>query len=584
MNLDDSQYVAVTSEHKKTLVVAGAGSGKTRVLIERIRHLIDNGTSPHDILAFTFTRKAAGEMKKRLVDIIGSNAHKVTMGTSHAIGAEMIRRYDSQKARCSIYGPIESELVLKDVAEEMGVYKKKAWKPSRKSIDNAFLQYAAQKIFPEKDDPAYNLFHAFQYRCSQNRALTYDDLLVVFWGLIPLLAQFLSWKHVLVDECQDLTPLQWDIINDIGLRFGASIFAVGDTDQSIYRFRGACPSYVIDHQLDFGATFLLETNYRSLPGIVSCGNDVIKHCTSRIEKKSVPFRKNNCGSSISVNPVENIDSKLVMMMIQELMENEGGIAVLSRTHILLQKISRSLTEKNIRHIYVGNTNSMLKDTPAITVHSFLRLCLNPLDNFSFMTIRKHLGISDLDYAQIRQEATKARVGHLTAWLQRPSTSPEVARFFSNNKKLPSALSEIERMNLPIFSGPVFDFAANWIDENKEGNLFTQEYLDYVAVFDMQDEIVEDEEAPQLILSTIHAAKGLEFPTVIMVGMNDGIFPGSRAIADADNMNDEIRLAYVGMTRAEDTLFLTSRPTITEDVKGHVMECPVSRFVRWAMEG
>jgi DNA helicase-2/ATP-dependent DNA helicase PcrA len=870
--LDPQQQAAVESTANKTMVIAGAGSGKTRVLIARIEHLLSQGASPFEIVALTFTRKAAGEMKTRLEAAIGRKARHITMGTSHSIAAEMIRRYDPDRAGNTIYGPIETDLVLKDVAMETGVYKK-AWKPARGVIDKAFLDYATTTARPKEGDPALDIFNAFQFRCRQNRALTYDDLLVEFHQLIPTLAKYLNWKHILVDECQDLTPLQWNIINDISMFFDASIFAVGDLDQcqpagtkvlladdteinieeldpsvhelrvydkhdalicgghnkgfhfsinsrkysgaicdisaggkqtactgnhkwwvkwshrslnknvvylmkqgdrfrvgwcqlfskkgnshlsvrcrlenadaawilgvfdtkkdasvyeqiisvrfgiptimfrpndgcgyydkeaidyifsevgplsyaalkclsehgkdisnpfwiknlkthrgaetvfgvtadnfepdlfkvpvregrrnirwedasiskrividivvysldvekhhtyiadgictrnSIYSFRGAVPDYMLTHCDDF-IRYLLETNYRSLPGIVAAGNNVIRHNRIRVDKTSVAFRENVFPNLPSFRVLKDVDSAAIVDMIGADLEITGEItaehevAVLARNHYLLKKVSTLLTDAQIDHTYAGAKNDMLRELPAVTLHSFLRLCVNPNDNFSFMVIRKLLGVSDQQYAEIRLDATRRRVGHLVAWMIQCPLGTGSGFFFTSNSgkeaMLPEAMSGLIDLFQEISSGlditPVVKFADAWIDSNEYEGLTIKNYLDYLALFDVQDELTSDEDAPKVTLSTIHAAKGLEFKTVIVAGLNEGIFPGRRAVDDDIELEAERNLAYVAFTRAEDRLFLTVRPERTVDAKGIEHVNQVSRFVGEAMNG
>lgn len=599
VHLDDQQLVAVMSDHDKTLVVAGAGSGKTRVLVERIDHILNLGASPYEIIALTFTRKAAGEMKTRMETLMGRQARKITVGTSHSIAAEMIRRYDPTRSGSSIYGPIETNLVLKDVATEIGAFKK-TWKPARAIIDKVMLDYATTGTLPEPDHAAHDVFQAFRHRCAQNRALTYDDLLVEFWALIPTLSKYLNWKYILVDESQDLTPLQWEIINDISKYFGASIYAVGDLDQSIYRFRGAAPKYLLTNCQDY-TTFVLETNYRSLPGIVDAGNKVIRNNKNRIEKTSAAFRGTFDAEVCPVKVIRDVDSAGIVSMVGHRPKGEE-VAVLARNHFLLKKVSKLLTEKNIDHTYAGSKNDMLRELPAITLHSFLRLCVNPMDNFSFMVIRKIIGVTDQEYAEIRLKATMERVGHLSAWLTSKALNNRFSEFFRQNSgkgaRLPEALIDLIEMaglstdphdltkcwNMDV--APVINFANGWINDNQNGDVLIQSYLDYLALFDVQDELaVGGPDAPPLpsvTLSTVHAAKGLEFSTVIVAGLNEGIFPGGRVQDDPDEEEDERRLCYVAITRAKDRLFLTSRPERTFDKYDHEHLNPVSRFVGEAM--
>lgn len=605
-NLDDHQLAAVESAHMRTLVMAGAGSGKTRVLVERIAYLIEEKqVSPYEIVALTFTRKASSEMKTRLRLRIGNKARAITCGTSHGIAVDMIRKFNPAKTRHSVYGEAESQMVLKDVAEELGVFKK-TWKVPKKIIDAVLMNYAVQGQLPMESDPARPIFTAFKRRCEQNQALTYDDLLVELHKMIPELAKYLNWRYILVDECQDLTPLQWGIINDISFNFKADIYAVGDLDQSIYSFRGAYPEYLLYDCSDY-VRFILEPNYRSMPEIVAAGNNVIQNNVDRIKKTSVAFREYPVlGNPLSfidgmerifgeVQLHKNIDSASIVDMISGRINSRiprGGIAVLARTHSLLQKISRLLDEKNIAHVYAGNKNSMLKELPAVTVHAFLRLLVNPMDNFSFMVIRKILCLSDLEYSELRYKATCLETSHFVSWMYLYTEDTPERRFFSCYDLL-EALNFIFNMATGLTSSepwvidikPIFAFIDNWLCDPSNNNPIIQIYLDYVATFDTQDELDKGEdEQPNVILSTIHAAKGLEFDTVIIAGMNEGIFPSARAESSVKDMEDERRLAYVAITRAKDRLIMTVRPEHTVDAKGNGHDNPISRFVREATNG
>jgi len=588
MKLDQQQQAAVESTAQKTMVVAGPGSGKTRVLVERIAHLIGNGASPYEICSFSFTRKSAMELKSRLVERIGKQAHNITCGTSHSVALEMIRRFDQRRAHYSVYGEMETQMVLKDVAEEMGVYKK-TWKIPKRDIDAALLEYAAHGSMPH--GPHAKLIDAFWLRLRQNRAFTYDDLLIEFLKIVPELSKYLNWAHVLVDECQDLTPLQWDIVNAISRHFQASIFAVGDPDQQIFSFRGSDSAPMMRAEQDGYQVFLLENNYRSLPEIVNVTNNVIRHNQNRIPKYSVPTRIEPALPECLIVGLQRVHDTVQIhrdvdsAMISEIVSSYcgGEIAVLARNHYLLQKVSRLLSDMDVAHIYAGQKNNMLKELPAVTVHSFLRLLCNHHDNFSFMVIRKLLGVDDREYAEIRYHAVKNGMSHLETWMEFSGVldSSNFFRHFDGSDRVTEAVDE-------IMTGPVADvlFGQQILDFISQGagdNLFAtiRQYLDYIATFDVQDELT-DPDAPPITLSTIHAAKGLEFKTVIVAGMNEGIFPGARAEA-AGEIADETNLAFVAFSRAEDRLILTVRPEKTIDTKGAEHINPVSRFIEWTMK-
>ena len=249
MDLNTEQKAAVETESKKALLISGAGSGKTRTLIERIAYLVEKcKVSPSEILAFSFTRLASKEIRDRLEQRMGRQVSGCTLGTMHGIALQMIQKFGEtinlRPGHISIYSQWESDFMLKQIAIETGVYKK-SWNPRKKDIDAVFADYYERAIEPEKENPAYNIFKVFIARCRENNALTYDSILSTFLMLLPQIKQYLNFRHVFVDECQDNSPIQWDITNDIVKLSGAALFAVGDDSQSIYSFRGADPDYLV---------------------------------------------------------------------------------------------------------------------------------------------------------------------------------------------------------------------------------------------------------------------------------------------------------------------------------------------------
>ena len=283
MELSAEQSAAVKTASKKALVLAGAGSGKTRVLISRIQYLIENKkVSPHEILSFTFTRKAAGEMKKRLETEIGSQAYKVTMGTMHGVALNYLQRFGElvglNPGKITVYSSWEEQYLLKEVAMELGYHSGKAWKKIKKGdVEHVFnIFYTTGAWGCSDNEHEITLMEAFFARCKENNALTYGTILTTFWELIPEITQFLNIRHIMVDEVQDNDPLQWSIVNKLCRQCNASLFAVGDIRQSIFSFRGAYPEYLILNQNQFDL-YNLQDNYRSLPDIVDAANKLISH-------------------------------------------------------------------------------------------------------------------------------------------------------------------------------------------------------------------------------------------------------------------------------------------------------------------
>lgn len=570
MELNEKQKTVVEATDENILCIAPPGSGKTRVLVERAAHLIENRkVSPFELLLLTFTRKAAGEMRERLVERIGNKAHHITIGTFHAVALNLIQRFGEliglRPGRITVYGDWETNYLLKEIAIELGIFKK-SWNPKKKDIDKVFNNYYNSGIAPEKEDPAYTIFKAFAARLRENNSLTYGSILTGLKLLLPYIIQYLKWKHIMTDESQDSDSLQWQLVREIQKICKATLFCVTDLDQSIYSFRGAVPEYLIEHQEDF-TTYKLEINYRSDGHIVKAANNLIAKNKNRIEKTMVADKDAN--SPIEIIP--NMDSSGIVGLYQSMKENSAGskIAILARNHYLLRKTSELLKEADVKHVYIGKETALTNSEEFRRFHAFLKLIVNPFDSFAFLLIRDIVGLSIQDYADIRLRAAKEGKSHFQAWNQ------DGTMFFRRAKEM--TLSETIRVlgrgiEWPFDIEETGKFIMAWAVENPTGTV--EDYLSFLAVFDIQDEIKKAGEGVQLM--TMHAAKGLEFPTVIIAGMNEGILPSNRA-TDIEELESERRLFFVAITRAEDKLIITTRPE-TSEFHGKVRIEPVSRFV------
>ena len=576
MNLDIQQQSAVCTESRRAMVLAGAGAGKTRVLVERIAHLIENGASPYEVMAFTFTRKAAGEIRDRLVERIGNKAYKIEMGTMHALALRMVKRFGTMIGfrwqGVTVYGEWEEAFLLREIAKEMFIYDGKKWKIPCKTVMATFGRYYQTGIEPAPEDPARQLFDVFIARCKENNAMTYGGLLVGLRLLIPKLAEYLKTKHILVDEVQDIDVLQWDIINQMVEAFGASLFIVGDVDQSIYEWRGAVPEYLVQHQNDFDI-YRIETNYRSRYGIVGAANRLIARNAERIEKTMNCVRP---GLEDDVRVLCGMNSEAIAddPFLLALLRLTGSGAILSRVHDLLQKIDDLMTEREIPHTYIGKTTALTNSEQFRRFHAFLKLLVNPHDNFSFLLIKDLIGISKEQYTDIRQTAAQEGKSHFHIWDERFFNGESfICEFFNTSPTFGTTIRNLrEIFEWPFDITGAADFACEWEKENPQGEV--ADYLDWLATYDIQDEVKKDNEG--IILATIHAAKGLEWDTVIVAGMNEGILPSSQALKNGD-LEAERRLAYVAMTRAKDQLILAVRPEF-EEKDGRTYESPISRFI------
>ena len=583
VELSREQAAAVFTDSKKALVLAGAGSGKTRVLTTRKEYLItDYKVSPHEILSFTFTRKAAGEMKKRLESAIGSKAFNVTMGTMHGVALDMLQRFGEmvglKPGRITVYSSWEEQFLLKEVAIDLGYHSGKAWRSvKKKDIDSAFHLFYTTGARVAENEKANEIMTAFFARCHENNALTYGTILTKFLSLLPKITHMLNIRHVMIDEVQDNDPLQWRIVNELCRLCKASLFAVGDIDQSIYSFRGADPGYLVRHECEFDV-YRLETNYRSAVSIVEMANRIIRHNTNRLEKNMVPNRE-------EINHVIDLDNqdsaalcKNITVIVNEdvfLESNDRlkNITVLARNHFMLEKLSTLLADAGIEHEYVGKKTALTRSEEFRRLHAFLKLVVNPYDNFSFLLIRDFVGITRDEYKDIRMRSVQEYKSHYQVWLEMDSKTSATWMKACAPSDIHTLVDLLKDVEFGFDPDPIFDFVYGWMLENIDKSI--DDYLNWLATYDLQDEISEN--PADLQLMTIHASKGLEWPIVIIAGLNEGIFPSRHALKNEDEMESERRLAYVAYTRAEDQLVLTSRP-IQMDDDGHP-RYPVSRFIR-----
>lgn len=584
IELDKQQAAAVKTTAKRALVLAGAGSGKTRVLVERIANLIENEkVSPHEIMAFTFTRKAAEEMRTRLAERIGYTARDVTMGTMHALALQMVHRFGDhvgyKPQLTTVYCPWEENFLLREIAGRVGFYTKKKWAPvKKKDVDQMFFDYYQRGITPsETEHAAEKLFDALIFEMRQNNALTYGALLVGLHLLIGVMSKHMHFKHILVDESQDIDEFQWKIIEQMVDRFKADLFCVGDIDQSIYEFRGAVPGYLVEHSNEF-TVMRLETNYRSDSFIVEAANTLIQHNTQRLEKTMKAFEDPQ-------NPVEvhaGLDSSGIVKLIQFLSKEAPGAvrAVLCRVHGPLAKLSQLLTDAGIENNYVGKKSALTNSEGFRRFNAFLKLIVNPYDNFSFLLVRDILGIKPDEYSSIQKLASDRGWSHFQTY-QAIKEGRDFKTLCDNASlkhtvlNIQSIVDEFTFLNeneeiKPIETNPIVDFI---LDSEKDE---VHQYLTWLATYDLQDEIAEASEGA-LQLMTIHAAKGLEWPTVIVAGCNEGMLPHKRSIKE-QKVEEERRLAYVAWTRAEDTLILTVRPEVKVHENGRETFEPISRFI------
>ncbi len=644
--LNEQQNEAVTKKNGTILVLAGAGSGKTKVLTSRIANLVKSGVSPNDILAVTFTNKAAKEMQQRLSLYLGEDIVKrMWVGTFHNICGRILRRdlenYKTKDGRkwdnnYVIYDDTDTKTIIKNALKKLNIDEKsfevKAIKAAISNAKNKMQDayaYAtlARDYYTQKISEVY---YEYERQLALNNALDFDDMLMLSVNLLKENEQVRKkyedrFKHILVDEFQDTNKAQYDLINmlypiDCKKDKIGSLCAVGDVDQSIYSWRGADFKIILNFQSDYKNTSLikLEQNYRSTGTILKAANEVIKNNEERLEKNL--YSNKGEGEKISLfEAMDNFsESRYVAKKIENLRVNKNDIAILYRTNSQSRSIEEALMSYSIPYRIVGGLKfydrKEIKDIIAylklIYNHNdsqaLKRIINEPKRNIGDKTISKisawadereisiYEALKHLDEIEDINASTKAKlqnffatIEEITSYQNEYSLSDFVAFVLEKTGYSPALRQEdnIENQsrleNLEEFINVVKEFEQDDFSLDAEddmgplGNFLSQVAL--VSDIDEADKDKKDEQA--VTLMTLHAAKGLEFPVVFLIGLEEGIFPHSRSIgfgAQNSELEEERRLMYVGITRAKEKLFLTYAKS--RKVFGNYQTNPKSRFL------
>ena len=593
--LNPDQEEAVYHPGGPLLVVAGAGSGKTRVLTQRIAWLISQGIHPMEILAITFTNKAAEEMRHRVADLVGPVARNMWVTTFHKSCVRMLRQHaeliDYPK-QFTIYDSQDSKRLIGYVIRDMGLDPKKF--PAGASQSRISL-WKNELVFPAKAfDTAEHvaarrhaeIYREYQARLVRAGAMDFDDLLVNVVRLFELhpavLQQFQQrFKHILIDEYQDTNQAQNRIVLLLGQQH-KNVCVVGDSDQSIYKFRGADMRNIDQFENAFGETtvVVLAQNYRSTQTILTAANAVISQNIGRRPKDL--WTSAGDGERIVRYFAEDEydESSWVASTAQDLQKKEkrawGDIAVMYRTNAQSRAIEESMMRAGIPYKVVGGTKFYerreVKDAIA-----YLKAGANPLDEISIKRVLNvpKRGIGDTSIGKIDAFAAV----HSISFVEAMRRASEAGVSGAAIKGIASFVTLIDEMNVALADGPsaLLEVAMNnsgYITELEQedsveaaGRLeniaeligsaaeFTQveEFLEQVALVADTDDLDAEN---HIVLMTLHSAKGLEYPVVFLVGCEEGIFPHSRALLDPDELEEERRLAYVGLTRARERLFVS----------------------------
>lgn len=635
--LNDAQRDPVLHKDGPLMVIAGAGSGKTRVLTYRIAHLMEQGVDSFNILALTFTNKAAREMKKRIASIVGnSEAKNLWMGTFHSVFAKLLR-FDGDKlgypSNFTIYDTQDSQRLIASIIKEMGldkdIYKYKQIQNRISSYKNSLITVKAYFQNPElveadamaKRPRLGEIYQNYVDRCFKAGAMDFDDLLLRTNELLTRFPEVLlkyqdRFRYILVDEYQDTNHSQYLIVKALSDRY-QNICVVGDDAQSIYSFRGANISNILNFQKDYQdvAVYRLEQNYRSTKNIVNAANSIIANNKNQLEK--VVWTSNDAGNKIkihrSITDAEEgryVASSIFENKMQQQMGN-GEFAVLYRTNSQSRAIEDALRKRDIPYrIYGGLSFYQRKEIKDVL--AYLRLIINPKDeealkrviNFpargigqttvdklvvaanhygrSIFEVMEHVDRLELKINSGTQRKLTDFVTMVKSFqiMNEGSDAFTLAEHVSKKTGLllefkkdgtPEGIARME--NIEELLNGIKDFVEGQ-KELAEATGGLSEFLEDVALATDMDKDTGDDD--RVALMTIHLAKGLEFPYVYVVGMEEDLFPSAMSMNTRSELEEERRLFYVALTRAEKQAFLTY--TQNRYRWGKLIDAEPSRFL------
>ena len=623
--LNDKQKEAVLAVEGPCLVIAGAGSGKTKVLTHKIAYLIsEKKVKPWNILAITFTNKAANEMKERVEKIVGDVAQEIWMGTFHSICVRILRKYIDRigfDTSFLIFDTSDQKTVVKECLKTLKIDDKMFTDRSVLSeISNAKNEMLTPKEYVVKYAGDYRrekigqVYELYQKRLKENNAIDFDDIIndtIQILSENPDVLQYYTekFKYVLVDEYQDTNKAQFMLVSILASRYG-NITVVGDNDQGIYSFRGADITNILNFEKDFPGTKIikLEQNYRCTGNILKAANAVIKHNENKYEKKLWTENEEGSLSCLYQAEDEYDEANYIVQQINHLKTEEylkpSDFVILYRMNAQSRAIEDILRRENIPYKVVGGVKfyerKEIKD-----VIAYLRLIHNPSDNLSLKRIinepKRGIGKTSLDNIQqvsdeqgvsmyeiikhadefgfnrIKANALEfiALIEELRVKREELSISELIKQVlkksgYTRALELENTVeAETRLQNLEEFLTVAIEFE----EESADNTL--AEFLESITLTSDIDGMEDSENS--VTLMTLHSAKGLEFPVVFLVGMEEGIFPGYQSMGEPRELEEERRLFYVGITRAKQFLYLTCSKHRT--IFGSTSYNAISRFVK-----
>jgi len=636
-SLNEAQKQAVLQKDGPMIIIAGAGSGKTRVLTYRIAHLMQQGVDAFNILSLTFTNKAAREMKERIAGVVGaSEAKNLWMGTFHSVFARILRSEADKlgfPSNFTIYDTQDSSRLLSSIIKEMNLdkerYKAKQIQHRISSFKNSLITvkaYFNNSDLQEADMHASrpkvgDIYRAYVDRCFKAGAMDFDDLLLRTNELLARFPDVLAkyqdrFRYIMVDEYQDTNHSQYLIVKALADRF-QNICVVGDDSQSIYSFRGANIQNILNFQKDYPdvKTFKLEQNYRSTKNIVNAANSVIARNKTKLDKEV--WTSNDAGDSINVMRTisDGEEGRFVAQSIWENMMNHqlkpDDFCVLYRTNSQSRAIEDSLRKKNIDYkIYGGISFYQRKEIKDIL--SYLRILINPNDEEALKRIINYpargIGATTIDRLTIAANHYKKSIFEIIKYIDKidvkinAGTKNKLQNFMNMILRLqieaqtknafeiaeevvkltrlikdlekdgtPEAVSKVE--NVQELLNGIKDFITDKIEQGEDASLTA--FLEDVALatdFDNK----KDDDKPTVSLMTIHQSKGLEYQYIYIVGLEENLFPSAMSMNTRSELEEERRLFYVALTRAEKVAYLSYAQTRYR--WGKLVDAEPSRFL------
>jgi DNA helicase II / ATP-dependent DNA helicase PcrA len=629
--LNEPQREAVLATEGPLMIIAGAGSGKTRVLTYRIAHLIYHGVEPFSIMSLTFTNKAAAEMRTRIEKVVGTDARNIWMGTFHAVFARILRVEAGKlgyERDFSIYDTDDSKSLIRSILKELNLDDKTYRVNSvLYRISNAKNQlisvqaYAGNAILREEDEAAkvpemYKLYQIYQERAFKSNAMDFDDLLyntnILFRDHLDVLNKYQQkFKYIMVDEFQDTNLSQYFITRKLAA-VHQNICVVGDDAQSIYAFRGADIRNILNFEKDYPdlKTIRLEQNYRSTQNIVSAANSIISRNKNQLPKNV--WTSNPTGSLIEVLKAnsDNEEGRLIADVIfndkmQESLHNKE-FAILYRTNAQSRAFEEALRTRNIKYRVVGGL-SFYQRKEIKDVLAYLRFTVNSNDEEALKRIINlpKRGIGDSTVAKIIVAAAENRMtqwdvlsnikqflaGRLSGVLEDFATLIKSFKVIAETKDAFEAASHIAKNSgllKELYEDKTVEGLARYenvqallnaikafVDNQEIQDKSLSAFLQSVALLTNADE--DDGDKDRVTLMTIHSAKGLEFRNVFIVGLEEDLFPSQMMLGSREDLEEERRLFYVAITRAEVKLTLSFAETRYQF--GRLKQCEPSRFLK-----